>query len=108
MSNRLDAYFASARTVAGEWQRTAESRRLISVTDPIADTLDFCATELLKVTRDMEDATQWLTTEEFAALHNCTPQTVRNWIRRGELDATDTGTGYLIHRRACHRKEAAA
>ena len=35
-------------------------------------------------------------------------ETVRNWIRRGELDATETGTGYLIHRRACHRKEAAA
>jgi excisionase family DNA binding protein len=39
-----------------------------------------------------------LTVEEVAAELRVHPETVRQWIRGGELDAFDTGRGYRISR----------
>jgi excisionase family DNA binding protein len=33
----------------------------------------------------------WLSTNEAARLLDCTPETIRRWIRRGELRAIKTG-----------------
>lgn len=41
---------------------------------------------------------QQLTVEEVAEELRVHPETVRQWIRRGELDAFDTGRGYRISR----------
>jgi excisionase family DNA binding protein len=41
---------------------------------------------------------QQLTVEEVAAELRVHPETVRQWIRDGELDAFDTGRGYRISR----------
>src|SRR5579883_549232 len=43
-------------------------------------------------------STQQLTVEEVAEELRVHPQTVRQWIREGELDAFDTGRGYRISR----------
>ncbi|HLI07871.1 MAG TPA: helix-turn-helix domain-containing protein [Ktedonobacteraceae bacterium] len=41
---------------------------------------------------------QQLTVEEVAEELRVHPETVRQWIRSGELDAFDTGRGYRISR----------
>lgn len=41
---------------------------------------------------------QQLTVEEVADELRVHPETVRQWIREGELDAFDTGRGYRISR----------
>jgi excisionase family DNA binding protein len=41
---------------------------------------------------------QQLTVEEVADELRVHPETVRQWIRDGELDAFDTGRGYRISR----------
>ena len=43
-------------------------------------------------------AEQQLTVEEVAEELRIHPETVRQWIRNGELDAFDTGRGYRISR----------
>lgn len=40
-----------------------------------------------------------LTVEEVAEELRVHPETVRQWIREGELDAFDTGRGYRISRK---------
>ena len=42
---------------------------------------------------------QQLTVEEVAEELRVHPETVRQWIRNGELDAFDTGRGYRISRK---------
>jgi len=42
--------------------------------------------------------TEPLTVEEVAAELRVHPETVRNWIRTGELDALDIGREYRIYR----------
>ena len=43
-------------------------------------------------------AEQQFTVEEVAGELRVHPETVRQWIRSGELDAFDTGRGYRISR----------
>jgi excisionase family DNA binding protein len=37
--------------------------------------------------------------EEVSRLLDCTPKTVRNWIRRGHLKASKPGRSYLVDER---------
>lgn len=87
---------------ARSWKEEAKKRRAISATDPVADTLEYCAGELAARLQEAEQTTQGLTVEEYARLDHVrvTPQTVRTWIRRGQLAAIDTPTGYRIARDA--------
>ncbi len=102
----LDAVFAASRAVAQSWQREAADRRKISAVDPVADTLDYCAIEILDRIVELEQKANWVNTEEYARLHGITPQTVRNWIRSGDLDAHETPKGYVINRHTQRRKVA--
>ena len=48
-----------------------------------------------------DDQGRWLTVEQVAALFQITPETVRRWIRAGELPVLDIGgpkAGYRIKR----------
>ena|SRR5690348_5482856 len=97
----LDVIFANDRKVAENWKKEAATRRRLSQVDPVADTLDYCASELLEQVRTYEQTSHWLTVAQYAQLKLVTPQTVRNWIRRGELRAEDDGKGgWLIPRGA--------
>lgn len=93
---------AAARDVAALWLREAESRRRVSRLDPVADALEYCAAELIEHVRVVDGLNAVRTVEQFAADHGVTPQTVRGWIRRGELQATRTPHGWRIPRSA-HR-----
>ena len=103
----LDLILASSRAVAETWRDEATRRRKISPTDPVADTMEFCATELLDHLQGVDRQTHWLGSEDFAQLHGVTPQTVRNWIRNSELEAVKTEKGgYMINRHATRQRSA--
>lgn len=92
----------TAEGAARGWRQEAEKRRAISAVDPVADTLEYCAGELAARLAEAASADVGLTVEQYAGLPevDVTPQTVRNWIRRGELAAIETPKGYRIARAA--------
>lgn len=89
-------------TIAGTWRTEAAERRRISALDPIADTLDYCASELQLRVREIEHATEEVTPEQYARAQGVTVQTVRTWIRTGRLQARETSKGYRIAKDARH------
>lgn len=95
-------------SAARSWKQEAAKRRAISAVDPVADTLEYCAGELAERIRDAELANEGLTVEQYARLPHVsvTAQTVRNWIRRGQLAAVETPNGYRIARSAKRLKAA--
>ena len=99
----IRAVFASFRAVAEGWQAEAARRRKISATDPVADSLAYCAGELLSQVAQLSSDTAWLSVADFAQLSRVTPQTVRTWIRKGTLEAVATPGGWMIRREARHR-----
>lgn len=90
------------RSVAKAWREEASKRKGITPTDPVADTLVYCAGELEQrvVMIESDIATAMQTVEERAAVEHVTPQTVRSWIRNGELTARRGANGYEIPREA--------
>ena len=90
----------AAEGAAKSWSKEAEDRRKISKTDPIADTLDYCASELAARIRAVQSVDEFESVEERAKRDHVTPQTVRIWIRTGQLSAEDGPKGYRIPRDA--------
>lgn len=103
----IDAVFAQLRGMAEAWTREAARRRQISGVDPVADTLGHCATELAQQLLELEADMGFLSVEDYARLHKVTPQTVRTWIRDGELPAVRTDRGAYQIRRDAKRKRSA-
>ncbi len=101
----IDALLDAGRKLAISWQSEADRRRRISPNDPVADTLDYCAGEILTQLGELQQDSTWVGVEDYAELHDVTPQTVRNWIRRGELKSHKSGHGYIIHRNAKRQRE---
>jgi hypothetical protein len=93
-----DLVLSAAERVVKSWRQEAVKRREVSRLDPVADTLDYCAGELAARLRSIAEETQFWTPEEYARLPhvNVTPQTVRIWIRGGQLSAQNGPKGYLI------------
>ena len=99
----LDVIFSAARAQLETWTKETERRREISRLDPVADTLEHCANEMGELLNSLENSSEWLTPEEYALTVKPRPvsaQTVRNWIHRGELKASDSARGFIIHRSA--------
>jgi excisionase family DNA binding protein len=92
-----------ARRVADSWKLDAANRRRVARQDPVADTLEYCANELVEAMRPIDAPGAVQTAEQFARDHGVTPQAVRKWIQGGRLDAERTGHGYLIRREAVVR-----
>lgn len=92
-----DAVTGTAEGVAREWRDEAERRREMSKTDPVADTLAFCASELVARVRAVAVIeSDSVTVERYAEIAGVTPQTVRQWCRRGLVQAHLSGRGWLI------------
>ncbi len=99
----LDLIFSAARAQLQTWTDETARRRQISKLDPVADTLEHCAEEMTELLDSLEKGSEWLTPEEYALAVKPRPvsaQTVRNWIHRGELKASDSARGFVIHRSA--------
>lgn len=108
MTLPLDIAIATVRTVAEGWEKEAKERRRISATDPVADALDYCASEVMGELRDIERSSRYLTTDEYAAAVGVDVQTVRRWIRAGKLAAIRAPRGYMIRHDSKPRQERAA
>ena len=80
MSTVLDTAFAAFKGTAADWEAEAERRRKLTKVDPVADVLEYCASELRDQVKEIETDTHWLTVDQYAALHGKAPQTVRGWI----------------------------
>lgn len=92
-----DSVAGTAEGVAREWRDEAERRRALSRTDPVADTLAFCASELVSRVRAVSvTERESITVERFAELMGVSAQTVRQWCRRGLVPARMVGTGWMI------------
>ena len=91
-----DAVIGAVERVAKTWKDEAAKRRGISKSDPVADTLDYCAGELAARLKAVEETTKFLTVAQFAARESVTEQTVRNWIRAARITAIVTPNGYKI------------
>ena len=102
----LDRIFGTLTALAEDWKGEAARRRVLTAVDPAADVLEHCGTVLAAGLAELNAGTGNLTVIDVARLEHVTPQTVRGWIRRGELDATRTADGYRIPRSA-RRKRAA-
>lgn len=92
--------FTTLQKAAESWSKEAAERRRISKSDPVADTLDYCAGEIAARLRTAESVADFETVEERARRERVTPQTVRIWIRTGQLSAEDGPKGYRIPRDA--------
>jgi hypothetical protein len=95
-----DAVVGAVERVAKSWRSEAKERRRISASDPVADTLEYCASELAARLRTIADESQLETVEQRAKRERVTPQTVREWIRTSQLTAQHGARGYLIPRDA--------
>lgn len=107
-----DIVESEIKRVTSEWKDEAKRRREISRVDPVADALEHCATDL---TTRIENARladgEWITVEAYAVLPDVdrTAQTIRAWIRNGQLPAKLTARGYMIRkdeRRVIRKKYA--
>lgn len=97
----LDVVLTQIRGVARGWQREAADMKRITPTNPVADTTEYRASELLSVVEQIEKDTQLLTTAQFAKLHRKTPQTVTGWVRDKKVPGIPgPNGGYLIPRSA--------
>jgi hypothetical protein len=93
-----DPVVGAVEGVAKTWRKEAEERRRISKSDPIADTLDYCAGELAARLRAIAADAQLESVEQRAKREGVTVQTIREWIRTGQLGAQHGPKGYRIPR----------
>ena len=92
-----DTVIGAAEGVARGWREEADRRRELSKTDPVADTLAYCAGELLARLRPVSITERdSVSVERFAELMGVSAQTVRQWCRRGLVPARMVGTGWMI------------
>jgi hypothetical protein len=93
--------------VTKTWREEAEERRRISKSDPVADTLVYCAGELSARLRSLTAESTYESVEAFAAREGVTPQTVRAWIRTEQIPAEHGPKGYRIPRGATRARRSA-
>lgn len=103
----LDAVLAAIETVAKGWSQEVARRRKVTKTDPVADTLEYTASELNEQLERLKEDYRMLTPEQYAELKGggVTAQTIRNWINAGELEAHKGPHGWLIPLAAERRRK---
>lgn len=89
---------------ADSYRAEAEQRRKLSPHDPAADALDYVARDLVERVRTLVNPAAMRTIEQYAAEVGVSAQTVRNWIRAGELEARPRGRTWNIPAGAIRRK----
>lgn len=78
---------------AEDWEREAQSQRRMSPTNPVADTLAYCAADLRERAKQADAARRTCATAEYARTHGVAPATVRKWCARGELPGATRTVG---------------
>jgi helix-turn-helix protein len=91
--------------LADLWKKRADQLTEYEPENPTARTLRSNAKELRARITAVEEDDGFVTVAEYAEMHAVSPQSVRAWVRSGELDAhKGPGRGLLIRRNA-KRKE---
>jgi hypothetical protein len=97
----LEVVFAQLRAMKDNWHSEAARRRKVTSTDPVADTIDYCAGEAEQLLARLEEDTTTLSPSEFGKLHKTSPQTVTAWCRSGKIaGAVPNGRSWRIPRSA--------
>jgi hypothetical protein len=89
----LQAILAEIRALGNEWRADAKRIKQLSYASEIASTLEGVAAELERLVLHLESGTKYLTVAEYARLHAVTPQSVRTWIRTGQLTVVNGTQG---------------
>lgn len=97
-------WHAEIERACAAYRQEAEQRRRLSKHDPAADALEYVAADLTQRARILSDPTALLTVEEYAGEQGVSAQTVRNWIRTGQLEARAEGRGWRIASGTTRRK----
>ncbi len=84
------------------------SRREVAPHDPVAAGIDWAAQRLRRAIAALNNDMHLLTPEQWGAMQpkRVPPQTVRRWIRLGEIDSVDGARGSLIPKDAQRRRPA--
>lgn len=96
----IDDILRELRGVVTHLRLEAEARRRVTQFDAIADTFAYCAATLETKIVEIEGGLSWLSPEQYAEDVGTTPQSVRTWCRKGELNAESTPSGWRIRRGA--------
>ena len=81
------------KNLVKSWRQEVSDRREVTPHDPIADAFAYKAKQLEDAIHEVEHSTKTLTTRQFARAHRVYEGTVRKWIHRGELEATQNAAG---------------
>lgn len=84
----------------------AKRRGEITPSDVAVEAFIYAANRFELAIADAARDSERLTPAQWADLHKCTEQTVTRAIRRGELEAERTATGYLIAHDAVRKQPA--
>lgn len=102
-----DVFFRGVRSLVASWTEEADRRLQVAASDPVAQAIAYCASELEDRLRDLESRTQLLSVAAYADLHSLTAPTVRRWCDRGEIEAEKRADGdWLIPADAKRRRTA--
>lgn len=86
---RDDPLAVAAVEVADAWEKEASQRRMRTPSDPAAETLASCATELRERIAQVERDTAYLSVTEYATVHGTSEQTVRRLCAAGLLEGAE-------------------
>lgn len=80
------------------WEAEVARRLEIAASDPVAQGIAWAAGRLRASIAQLADASRLLTPEEWGALQTprVSAQSVRRWIRRGELESVQAAQGALV------------
>ncbi len=95
---RTTALEKKVKVIAASWQQDATKRKKLSAADPVADALEYCASELLFEMESAIDDDDELSVAEFADLHGKARSTVRNWCAKGLITCRRKGRDWIIRR----------
>lgn len=82
-------FVVAAVKVADAWDQEASLRKQRTPSDPAADAIASCASELREKMAEVDRATAYLTVPEFAKHRGMDQSTVRRLCARGELPGAE-------------------
>lgn len=96
----FNPFSTAAREIAAAWRTEAAARKARTPSDPAAETLVSCATELEDRVAAVERSTAYLSVYDFAQSRGLSPSTVRRLCLVGELEGAEkdiTGEWRIPH-----------
>lgn len=105
---KRDPVVVAAAEVCDSWEKEAQQRKQRTPSDPAAETLVSCASELRERIEQIERDTAYLTVDQYAQATGASASTVRRLCAQGLLDGAerDVSNDWRIPRGAKRRAVA--